>query len=144
MASQSHVLTLEPRNDREQRKAPVVYWIITTLVMLQLVFSAILLIVQPAPVIAVVRHLGYPVYFPFFLGIAKLLAVVALAQPWSATLKEWAYAGITCDVLAAELSHASSHDPLQAMVGPFLILGVVATSYFLYFREKRFRRRPQY
>jgi len=39
-------------------------------------------------------RLGYPAYIIPFLGLGKVLAVVAILWPGFPRLKEWAYAGI--------------------------------------------------
>lgn len=109
----------------------------TVLLMIQVGVSACLLIARPTIVTTVVRHLGYPHYFPVLLGAAKLLAVVALAQPWYRELKTWAYAGITFDLCAASLSHLCVHDSAQDVLGPVGIMVLVAISYFASVRSSR-------
>lgn len=142
MATEARMPVIASAQDNEeQRKWIVPHWTLTGLLMLQVGASAILLIVRPPMVTAVVQRLGYPPYFPIFLGIAKLLATIAIAQPWSETLREWAYAGLTFDVIAAALSHLASHDSAGEAAGPFLIMALVAVSYFAHFRTKRHRSR---
>lgn len=114
----------------------IAYWVATLLVLAQLVFSGPMLIARPAGVMELVHHLGYPDYFPIFLGLAKLLGALALIQPWFATLKEWAYAGVTFDLTAASLSHLASHDPARAVIVPVLILAAVGVSYAAYRRRE--------
>lgn len=105
--------------------------------MAQLALTGTVMILRPPAVTAAVQHLGYPAYFPVFLGMAKLLAVAALAQRWSATLSEWAYAGISFDLLAAGLSHLASHDATSEVAGPFFIMILVALSYVAYGKVRR-------
>src|SRR5262245_25576486 len=78
----------------------------------------------------VVKHLGYPVYFPLLLGFAKVLGAAALVLPVSPKLKEWAYAGFTFNLLDASASHFFSGDGFE-MVPPLVLLGVLAVSYNL-------------
>ena len=140
MAAEAQMLGIaSAKSTEQQRKWIVPYWTITGLLMLQVGASALLLIVRPPMVTAVVQRLGYPAYFPIFLGIAKLLATIAIAQPWFDTLREWAYAGLTFDVIAAALSHLASHDSTGNAAGPFLIMALVAFSYFAHLRTKRHR-----
>jgi DoxX-like family len=46
------------------------------------------------PFVAIVKHLGYPDYFPTILGFWKVLGVMAVLTPGFPILKEWAYAGM--------------------------------------------------
>jgi hypothetical protein len=110
----------------------------TGLVAAVMVFSGVLYLVGPRPVLDVMRELGYPPYFVPLLGVAKLLGVVALVAPWprAATLREWAYAGFTFDLVAAVVSHlatgGSTHVPQ-----PLAVLTLLMTSYFLRRRAVR-------
>jgi hypothetical protein len=102
----------------------------------QLALSGVLLVVRPNIVLTVVRHLGYPDYFPLGLGVAKLLALVVLAVPKSPRrLKEWAYAGATFDLLAATVSHIAVHDSITQCLGPLAVLIIVAAAYVNFSRE---------
>jgi hypothetical protein len=137
MSAGNPPLTAVSSATRKERKAHVFYWVSTGLLVAQLTLSACLLIARPPIVTTVVQHLGYPGYFPIFLGLAKLLAAIAILQPWFATLKEWAYAGATFDLLAASLSHFAVHDAAKDVAGPWLIMILVAASYFAYLKMKR-------
>ncbi len=97
----------------------------------QLLFSGAMLIARPELVTTVVRHLGYPNYFPVLLGTAKLLAALAIVRPGSGTLAEWAYAGLTFDVIAVVVSHAALHDSAAETLAPLVVLAVIAGSYLL-------------
>jgi hypothetical protein len=96
--------------------------------------SGALYLVGPHPVVEGFHHLGYPDYFRVLLGIAKLLGVAAIlgAGAWR-TLREWAYAGFTFDLLAAAVSHAISGDG-RASLFPLILLGLLAGSYVLWHR----------
>ncbi len=74
-------------------------------------------------------HLGYPPYILTILGIAKLLGAVALLQPVLPTLREWAYAGFTINLIGATASHALSGDPMGVTVAPVMVLALLAVSY---------------
>src|SRR5579872_6546243 len=106
MAGERGVTATALEENRERgRRGVVLYWVFTVLLMAQLVVSGVALILRPPMVATLIQHLGYPAYFALFLGIAKLLAAVAIAQTWSPVLKEWGYAGATFDLLAAGISH---------------------------------------
>jgi hypothetical protein len=129
MAAEAQRIAVGLGTSHEARGWKIAYWVATLLVVAQLVFSGPMLIARPPGVMDLVRHLGYPDYFPVLLGSAKLLGAFALVQPWVATLKEWAYAGVTFDLMAASLSHIASHDPAQAAIVPLVVVGLVAISY---------------
>src|SRR5262245_32042689 len=80
--------------------------------------------------IAGIVHLGYPAYLCRILGAAKILGGLAILQDRNRTLKEWAYAGYTFELLGAVLSHAIVGDPLWKIVtGPMMVLLLVLGSY---------------
>jgi hypothetical protein len=68
-------------------------------------------------------------YFMKLLGVAKLLGVVTIAIGRFDTLKEWAYAGITFDLVAASVSHLASGDPAWKAAVPLAFLAVLMVSY---------------
>jgi len=104
----------------------------TGLVAAVMAFSGALYLVGPRPVLEVMRELGYPPYFVPLLGVAKLLGVVALVAPWPRgwTLREWAYAGFTFDLVAAIVSHLATGGSRQ-VAQPLFVLTLLMTSYFL-------------
>jgi len=77
--------------------------------------------------LAVFRHLGYPPYLLPFLGTAKLLGVAAVLLPGVPRIKEWAFAGLTFDVVGALYSHVSVGDGpgmwMPALAGLVLVSG---------------------
>ncbi|MDC1142369.1 DoxX family protein [Planctomycetota bacterium] len=74
--------------------------------------------------------LGYPHYMLLIIGVAKLLAVVAMLTPGFKILKEWAYAGIVIDLIGASASHILANDAGNAAPA-IMVLGLALTSYFL-------------
>ncbi len=87
------------------KKITVIYWVSTGLLCLAMGAGAVMdAIATPAAVKMVHNQLGYPVYFVVFIGIAKILACVALLVPGFNKLKEWAYAGFTFDLIGAAYS----------------------------------------
>ena len=120
------------------KKVNAIYWVFTGL------FAAFMLagsipdvIMHPAAVELVNKHLGYPTYFLPLLGVAKVLGVVAILAPGLPTLKEWAYAGLTYDLVAAMYSHISVGDPPTQWLIIFLPLLLLAGSYALHRRRLR-------
>lgn len=80
--------------------------------------------------------LGYPVYFIPFLGLAKMLGAVAILIPGYPRLKEWAYAGLTFDLIAATYSLYCVPPPQGAWYFMFIFLALGAAAY-VYYRKKQ-------
>ena len=116
------------------------YWICTGLMALWLIPSGMLDLLRVPAVLGILQHLGYPAYLASILGAAKLLAMAAIFYPRTRILREWAYAGLTFNLLGAFLSHAAVHDSIPTRMTPLLVLAFVAGSYFL--RPDSFRLRP--
>jgi uncharacterized membrane protein YphA (DoxX/SURF4 family) len=108
------------------------YWVATGLLAAGTAFGGVYDLMAPPEVAEGLEHLGYPAHLATLLGIAKVLAVVTILAPGFARLKEWAYAGITIDLVGAAWSHGFAGDPAGQWV-PFIGLYVVLTfaSYFL-------------
>lgn len=77
----------------------------------------------------IIATLGYPEYLMTLLGVAKILAVIAILVPGYGRLKEWAYAGLCFDMIGAAVSHLFVGDPLSTVVPPVVLLGIGAVSY---------------
>ncbi|HZH14620.1 MAG TPA: DoxX family protein [Archangium sp.] len=125
-------------------KLKIAYWVLTGLFGLMMLASgAMYLSGAPQPVEGF-RHLGYPDYFRILLGIGKLLGAVALLVPVvPRTLREWAYAGFTINLVSASVSHYAVGDPTGQVVSPLVILGVLLTSHQLWHRMERGSTEPQ-
>lgn len=110
----------------------LLYWILTAFFLLPMAGSGIpeLLGFVPAATAASIAHLGYPLYLPRILGLAKVLGAAAIISNRSRTLKEWAYAGYTFNLIGAAASHLIVGDGPFALV-PLALLGLVLASYRL-------------
>ena len=93
-------------------------------------------ILQTNEAVVVFQHLGFPIYLLPFLGTAKVLGIAAVLAPRFRLLKEWAYAGLTFDLIGAMYSHISSGDPPSvwgfALAGLMLVIGS-----YVFFRKRR-------
>jgi ABC-type arginine transport system permease subunit len=113
------------------------YWIFTILMALWLTPSGLADVFGYPLALKILAHLGYPAYVSYILGVAKLLAMAAIFYPRTRLLREWAYAGLTFELIGAFISHVSSHDPVTTAMAPVLVLGFVAGSYAL--RPEKYR-----
>jgi hypothetical protein len=109
------------------KKIRITHWALTGLFALAMSFSAFLYLGGNPQLLAGMQHLGYPSYLLGILGTAKALGVLALLQTRFTTLREWAYAGFTINLIGAAWSHAASGDALAAPL--FVLALLLAGSY---------------
>jgi hypothetical protein len=117
------------------KKIKTFYWIVTGLFSAFMLFSAIANIVVTSDSVALFDYLGYPKYFIPFIGVAKLLGVIAILIPGYPRIKEWAYAGLFFDLAGATFSQiavAGFQPSVSFMVLPVTFLFL---SYFLYHKK---------
>jgi uncharacterized membrane protein YphA (DoxX/SURF4 family) len=105
------------------------YWVLTGLLAALMLLSAIPDVLRSPQATGFMVHLGYPPYLLPFLGVAKALGVVAVLVPRFPRLREWAYAGLTFDLLGAAYSHLSVGDPARIWLFPVTGLVLVSASY---------------
>lgn len=110
----------------------ILYWIVTILMAALMTLSSVPDVIKSPDAVAFFVHLGYPAYLLPFLGIAKLLGVVAVLVPGFHRLKEWAYAGLAFDVIGAFYSHMSVGDPPSIWIFSVIALALILGSYFLF------------
>lgn len=117
------------------KKITIFYWIATVLFAALMTLSAIPDVMRSPEAAEFFRHLGYPAYLLPFLGVAKLLGVVAVLYPGFPRLKEWAYAGLAFDLVGAFYSHISVGDPVNFWIFSVIGLVLLFSSYFLYHKK---------
>jgi DoxX-like family len=114
------------------KNSNTLYWIVTSLMAALLVLSAIPDLLRIPQAVAIIVHLGYPVYLLPFLGAAKTLGVVTVLVPGFRRLKEWAFAGLFFDVTGALYSHLSVGDPVSGWMPAAIALALIGGSYLAY------------
>lgn len=115
---------------RTNEKRPILaYWIPTVLIALLWTFGGTSALLRTDSSVEVIRRLGYPPYFGVMLGVAQLLGVAAILAPVPRTLREWAYAGLVFDVVAAIVSSLAIGSPLVHLIFPVLALTMLSASY---------------
>jgi hypothetical protein len=84
----------------------ILYWVFTIIFAGLMIFSSVGGIGPTQQVIDMFHTgLGYPIYFIQFISWAKIIGVIAILIPGlNKTIKEWAYAGLFFDLLAATYS----------------------------------------
>ena len=113
------------------KKNKVIFWVATVFILLwEGVMPLGTLLFAPDYMTVGTRPLGYPDYFAYALVICKVLGVVAIAYPKTpAKLREWAYAGLTFNLIFAFISHACVDKNIGYMLTPLVILAILAVSY---------------
>jgi hypothetical protein len=116
------------------KKDKIIYWTATTFVFL---FEGVMPALTGHTELAKegFRNLGYPEYFGVMLTVAKVMGSLSLIIPAiPKRVKEWAYAGLTFELVAAFTSHWAV-DGLNALTFfPIFILAVLMVSY-IYFHK---------
>jgi hypothetical protein len=120
------------------KKTKVFYWIFTGLFAFLMLGSAIPDIFSAQPAVeGMHKGLGYPLYFIPFIGTAKALGVLAILVPRFSRLKEWAYAGLSFDLIGATYSIIAAGQPVGAWAFMILPLSIAACSYIFYHKKLR-------
>jgi len=114
------------------KRTRILYWLFTGLIAAFMLLGSIPDVLQIPEAVEVFKHLGYPTYLLPFIGIAKILGVVAILIPGFQRLKEWAYAGLVFDLVGALYSHLAVGDPPGSWVFPVFGLLLVSGSYVFY------------
>jgi hypothetical protein len=119
------------------KKTKIIYWILTGLFAFLMLGSAVPDIISANIALEGFKAMGYPAYLVPFLGIAKLLGVIAILVPEYARIKEWAYAGLLFDLIGAIYSVISiGISPAEWL--PMLVIIVLGLfSYVYYHRNLR-------
>ncbi len=118
------------------KKTTILYWIITGLFSAFMFFSAIPDAMKTPEAVTFITDLGYPEYFVVFIGVVKILGVIAILIPGFPRLKEWAYAGLFFDLAGATYSLIAKEGGFQLpMTFMLLAIGFLFWSYFLYHKK---------
>jgi hypothetical protein len=116
------------------KTAKTIYWIGTALTSLWFGASGFFEITRNPIVWDITLALGYPVYFIYVLGIAKLLGVAVLLVPGKLLrLKEWVFAGIFFDIIFAFASKLSVFG-FSATADAIVAFIMVTVTYFMFRR----------
>lgn len=122
------------------KKTNIFYWVFTGLFAFLMLGSSIPDIMSsPVAVQGMHHELGYPAYFIPFIGVAKLLGVIAILVPGFPRIKEWAYAGLSFDLIGATYSIIAVGKPDWTFM--FLPLAFAAGSYFFYQKRRKLQAR---
>ncbi|MBC7935375.1 MAG: DoxX family protein [Rhizobacter sp.] len=113
----------------------IIFWTTTGLLALLMALGAIPDILMIDEAKKVVEHLGYPIYLLPFLGVAKTLGAITILIPKFDKLKEWAYAGLSIDLIGATYSIIQV-DGFSNILIPVLHILLLTVSYIFWGRIK--------
>lgn len=113
------------------KKNKIIFWTATIILILwEGVMPLSTVLFAPEYVNAGTKPLGYPDYFAYALIFCKILGVIAISIPsLPVRLKEWAYAGLTFNLIFAFISHACVDQNIGFMLMPIVVGGILAVSY---------------
>jgi len=117
------------------KKTKIIYWIVTGLFAAFMAMSAIPDALATKEATVFMNHLGYPPYFTPFIGIAKLLGVIAILIPGFPRIKEWAYAGFAFDLIGATYSVICAGDSKGGWAFMLIPLLFLVLSYTYYHKK---------
>ena len=118
------------------KKITVFYWAATGLFAIFMLMSAIPDILSQKEAIDFFAKMNMPAYLLPFLGIAKVLGVIAILIPGYFRIKEWAYAGLVFDLVGATYCIAASGQRSAGLTFMLVPLVFAFISYVLYHKRK--------
>lgn len=116
------------------KKYRIIFWTATIIIFL---FEGLMplstLIFTPEYFNVGTKPLGYPDYFAYTLIICKALGATALIIPkLHPTVKEWAYAGLTFNLIFATISHIVVDKNISFILMPVVVCAILTLSYISY------------
>ena len=112
-------------------KTDIAFWVCTIPLSLAYVAMGVANFVQPGDMNVEIVKSGYPSHFFMFLGAWQVLAAIAISVPKAPRIKEWAYAGVVINLIAAGHHHYVTGDGIGKISIPFIVLLLAIASYLL-------------
>ena len=110
------------------KRNKIIFWVTTGLVAAGMLMSGSMYLTHNPKIVDGFKQLGYPDYFMYILGTAKILGAIALLQPISSKLREWAYAGFTFIMISAVWTHLAANAP--GVISPIIFMAILGVSYY--------------
>jgi hypothetical protein len=120
----------------------ICYWVFNILICGLMLSSAIPEIINGPDATKFTNALGFPPYLNPFLGVAKLLAIIAILTPGFPKIKEWAYAGLSFDLIGATYSIIAVGTPLAKWVFMLLFVALLFAAYIFYRKKLNLQTSP--
>ena len=109
----------------------IIYWIVTCLLGVAYIGMGASNYWQPGTMNEDIAKSGYPSHFFKLLGVWQVLGGVVILSPKLPRLKEWAYAGVFVNLIAAAHHHYMAGDDVAKIAIPLVVLSIAAVSYAL-------------
>ncbi|MER5626724.1 DoxX family protein [Streptosporangium sp. NPDC002544] len=119
------------------RIRPLAFWATTFVIVFELTAGSVWNLLPIEWVEVQLRHLGYPHYFAYILGVWQAGAAVAIIAPRLPLIKEWAYAGAFFLWSSAVASHLIVGDGLQTWGVPLMFGTCAIASWVLRPADRR-------
>lgn len=113
------------------KRNKIIFWIATIIIVLwEGVMPLSTVLFMPEYVNAGTKPLGYPDYFAYALIVCKVLGATAIAiTRLPAKLREWAYAGLSFNLLFAVISHMMVDGNIGFILMPVVVGVILFVSY---------------
>ncbi|MEH6309057.1 DoxX family protein [Olivibacter sp. CPCC 100613] len=120
----------------------IAYWIFTGLMALEYVAAATWCFgwLNKGSYSQLMKQIGFPVYFPYILGTAFLLATPVILLPRLRLLKEWAYFGVAMIYIGGITCHLYVGSEVKSIFPAFIFLSFTIASWALRPLSRRFQR----
>lgn len=125
------------------KKTKIIYWIFTGLFAALMLFSSIPGLLKDPNALKFMADLQYPPYLTGFLGVAKILGVIAILIPGYPRIKEWAYAGLVFDLVGATYSQIGANLPPEGLIFMLISFILAFGSYIYYHKRMTEEGKPQ-
>jgi NhaP-type Na+/H+ or K+/H+ antiporter len=124
-------MTHEAHETNETNKAKkIAYWATTGIVVFCMT-GGVFELVGAQTTVEGITKLGFPAFIIPVLGLAKVLAILAIVWPGFPRLKEWAYAGIVFNMVGATATHVANHAAMWHVVVTLVITAITFASWAL-------------
>ncbi|MES2276933.1 MAG: DoxX family protein [Bacteroidota bacterium] len=118
------------------KKINIIFWISTALLCLVMGGSGVAgTMASPDSVKMMHDQMGYPIYFLYFISIAKILGAIAILVPGFPKLKEWAYAGFAFDLVGATWSTFATGATVVQNLPMLIFFALLAVSYIYHHKR---------
>lgn len=121
------------------KKINITYWIFNGLFALLMMSSAIPDIIVDKAAVEGFKQMGLSAALVPFLGVAKALGVIAILIPGFPKIKEWAYAGLTFDLIGATYLLASIGFGITQLWFMYVAIALAAAAYITYHKRLKAR-----
>ncbi len=118
------------------KKINLIYWIMTGLFAVMMLYSGISEMLNGPESKAVMDHLHYPDYLSPFIGFLKVLGIIVILIPAYPGIKEWAYAGFFFDLTGATFSQIAM-DGINPLIFLMLLPYAFLFISYYYFHKKQ-------